>query len=165
MLSPSGKAGKFTQGVAFSEEERARPTAREPPETLSEHERQVRDQRGDEPAGREVGPEEDLGVPRHPSLEGRPGMVVAGGDLVEDPAARGEDAVVARPAEPEGEIDVLVIRLERRIEGPGPSQRRGAVEGTRPAVAEAAAGDAVEPATGTFAVAAVAGPADARVRI
>ena len=75
-----------------------------------------------------VGPEEDLGVPRHPPLERRPGVIVTGRDLVEDPAVGREDAAVARPAEPEGEVDVFVVGVIRRVEAAHLAQRRGAIE-------------------------------------
>ena len=60
---------------------------------------------------------------------------------------------VARPAEPEGEVDVLVVGAEGRVEGADPAQGRGAVEGARPAGAEDAVGRVVAPAARRLAVA------------
>ena len=118
----------FAQGVKFTEEEGARPASGESPEGLRGCEREMRDERGEEPGGRQIGPEQDLRVPRHPTLERGPGVLVAGRDLVEDPAMRGENAVVAGPAEPERQVDVLVVRTERGVERTDPEEGLGAVE-------------------------------------
>ena len=76
-----------------------------------------------QPPGRQVRPEQDLGVAGHPPLELGAGVVVGRRDVVQDPACRGEDAGVARPAEAEGEVDVLVVGAE---DGSKPPTRRRA---------------------------------------
>ena len=56
-------------------------------------------------------------------------MVVSGGDIVEDSALGGEDAMKASPAEPEGEVDVFIVRSKIGIVGSDLFQGRGAIEG------------------------------------
>ena len=92
-------------------------------------------------------------------------MVVARRDFVEDPACGREDAAVPRPAEPEREVDVLVVGAERGIEGAHGSQRLGPVEGTRPAGAEDRVGRMLEPTLRGLTMTALARPTDQRVRI
>ena len=72
---------------------------------------------------RQVRPEEDLGVSGHPALEGRTAVVVAGRDVVMRSRQLGaKQAPIARPSQPEGEIDVLVIRAVERVEATEPLQ-------------------------------------------
>ncbi len=57
-------------------------------------------------------------------------VIVGGGDLVKDLAAGLEDGAIAGPAKPEAEIDILVIRAQKRVEAAYLANRRGAEEGT-----------------------------------
>ena len=83
---------------------------------------------GGQPAGGHVRPEDELRVAGHPALECGAGVIVGGRDLVEDPAARDEDAAIAGPAEPEAQVDVLVIGAVERVEAADLPDRLGAVK-------------------------------------
>ena len=61
-------------------------------------------------------------------------MVVGCRNLVKDPAARREDAAIARPSQPESQVDIFIIRSEQRIEP------AGAAEGLDPVERAAATG-------------------------
>ena len=69
---------------------------------------------------RQVRPEQEFRVARHPPLEGGFRVVVAGGNLVEDRARRGISAGVAGPSQAKGQVNILVIRAETEGRTPPP---------------------------------------------
>ena len=75
----------------------------------------------------QVRPEEDLGVAGHPPLERRAARGRSSPRRRGGSGRRGVDAAIAGPAEPEGQVDVLVIATEERVERPDASRgpRRG----------------------------------------
>lgn len=103
---------QFLEGIELAEQKGPRATTEAAPKSLSDREEEVGDQRGGEPTLRQIAPEEDLCIPRHPALEGGTAVVVACRDFVEDPAGGGENTAVPRPAEPEREVDVFVVGTE-----------------------------------------------------
>ena len=103
-------------GVDLAEEEGDEPQTGHPPAALGDQERGVGEDGGGQVARGQVRPEDKLRVAGDPPLEPGVSVVVGGGDLVEDPAARIENGAIAGPAEPEAQIDVLVIRAQKRVE-------------------------------------------------
>ena len=122
--------------VDLAQEEGDEPEPGQPPARLGQEQQGMGQDGGRQPAGGHVGPEDELGVPGHPPLEGRAGVVVGGRDLVEHPAPGSEDAAIAGPAEPKAQIHVLVIGAQKRIETANLADGLGAVEGTRAAGGE-----------------------------
>ena len=123
-------------GVDLAQEEGDEPEPGHPPARLGEQEQGMGHDGGGQAAGGQVRPEDQLGVAGHPALECGAGVVVGGRDVVEDPAAGVEDAAIAGPAEAEGEVDVLVIRAQKRVEAADLPEGFGPVEGARAAGAE-----------------------------
>ena len=103
-------------GVDLAEKEGDEPEPGHPPAALGDQERGVGEDGGGQVARGQVRPEDKLRVAGDPPLERGVRVVVGGGDLVEDPAARIENGAIAGPAEPEAQIDVLVIRAQKRVE-------------------------------------------------
>ena len=135
-LPPLADLACIAHGVDLAQEEGDEPQPGQPPGRLGHEQHDMRDEGGGEPARRQVRPEDQLGVAGDPPLERGAGVVVGRRDLVEDPAAWGEDAAIAGPAEAEAEVDVLVVRAEKRIEAADPPEGLGPVERARAAGGE-----------------------------
>jgi hypothetical protein len=77
-----GEMRPFAEGVELTEKERPAPASRQSPEGLTRRERQVRNDRREQPSRRKICPEKHFGVSRHASLERGAVMVIARGNFV-----------------------------------------------------------------------------------
>ncbi len=114
---------------------------------------------------REVGPVEQLSVSCHPALEFGARVVMSGGDFMKDPARRSISTGIACPSQTEGQVHVLVIGNEERIEPADSLQGDGAIEGTRAARAEDTTTGMPGPSRLRLAVAPFEGPAGDTVAV
>ena len=81
-----GQISPIAEGVELTEQKRAGSASQESPGGLCGNKGEMRDDRRGDPEAGEVGPEEDLGIPGHPTLKFGPRVVVGCRDLMEDPA-------------------------------------------------------------------------------
>ena len=92
-------------------------------------------------------------------------MVVSRRDVVMDPAP-GRTAPVAGPAQAEGEVDVLVVRAEERVETADASQGLGRDRRRLlPLAPKTSSAGCVPPSSARLAVAALCRPADQRIGV